>query len=90
MIEMGKPKVVVKALIVGLAVYLLLVSMLVPAYGIAGAAWGIIVSSILITFILANWKQNIEITKGQKTVVKTLIVEFLSLSKAPLHLCTLI
>ena len=86
---MGKPKVVVKALIVGLAVYLLLVSMLVPAYGIAGAAWGIIVSSID-NFFLANWKQNIEITKGQKTVVKTLIVEFLSLSKAPLHLCTLI
>jgi len=54
LIGMGKPKVVVEALGVGLAVYLGLVFMLVPEYGIIGTAWGMIVSSILVSFILVT------------------------------------
>lgn len=52
LIGMGKPKVVFEALGVGLAVYLGLVFLLVPEYGIIGVAWGMIVSSILVTFML--------------------------------------
>jgi len=56
LIGMGKPKVVVKALSIGLAVYLGLVFMLVPVYGIMGTAWGMIggSSTLLVLFLMVK------------------------------------
>jgi O-antigen/teichoic acid export membrane protein len=58
LIGMGKPKIAVKALVSGLAVYLGLVFMLVPIYGILGTALGLIGGSVSTLIVMSRLKED--------------------------------